>query len=293
MFRRLSQHSSSLSTFITLRARHCLHHPSVIHQRLLSTSILRNKTLQTLPSIYQHRPFSTSWLCRTNGDVDPDLVHLLEEELQFEKSNDKDEPPAFIKEFLDTNLFQIDDKPHHDKVILSRTFGNEKINVIFSISDINKSVEEEMIQEKLNADDKEETNQEDEIIVEDDEDLEDISFPVRATVIIQKEGVKGTLVLNTVAQDGYMNINSVRFLKDAIDKDIVDIHNENPVEEKDLYMGPIFDDLNEDIRINFGRYLEERGIDTALATFLPDYVDYKEQKEYENWLNDVNTFISA
>jgi complement component 1 Q subcomponent-binding protein len=40
--------------------------------------------------------------------VDPDLIHLLEEELQFENSDEeKAEAPAFVKEFLEANLFQV------------------------------------------------------------------------------------------------------------------------------------------------------------------------------------------
>ena len=33
------------------------------------------------------------------------------------------------------------------------------------------------------------------------------------------------------------------------------------------------------------RYLDDRGINTGLATFVPDYVEFKEQKEYVQWLS--------
>ncbi|KAI7898571.1 mitochondrial glycoprotein [Cokeromyces recurvatus] len=281
MFRPFFQRSSTFLPSLLKSTHSRLCYPLIHQQRLLSTSILLKRTaLLSIPSIYQQRPFSISCPRLTNGDVDPDLVHLLEEELKFEKSDDKDEPPAFIKEFLDTNLFHIDDRPGHDKVILSRTFGNEKINVIFSISDINKPSETE---KEITTDDVDDDGSEKIIKKKDDsvdQDLEDAAFPVRATILIQKEGVRGALVLHTVAQDGYLNINSTRFFKDEI-KNITDFHNEHQLEEKDSYMGPNFDELNDDIQTTFSQYLEERGINTALATFLPDYVDYKEQKEYE------------
>ncbi|KAF1798165.1 mitochondrial glyco protein [Mucor lusitanicus] len=222
------------------------------------------------------RAFSAAVPRLSSGDVDPDLIHLLDEELQFETT--ETEAPAFIKEFLDTNLFQIEDKVGHDKVTLTRTFGNEKISVIFSISDINNT--------------KEATAGEEEVTAIKDQDLDDVSFPVRATVIIEKQD-KGSLVLNTVAQDGYLHIDAVRYFKQGQiqpqDMTTVDIGEQR----QDLYMGPVFDELDEQIQTTFSRYLEERGIDTALATFLPDYVDYKEQKEYVNWLKDVNDFVSA
>lgn len=248
------------------------------------------------------RAFSAAVPRLSSGDVDPDLIHLLDEELQFETA--ETEAPAFIKEFLDTNLFQIEDKVGHDKVTLTRIFGNEKINVIFSISDINNTVEE-FTEEELQdgeeiiakdttdtADEKEAAAGEAEVTAIKDQDLDDVSFPVRATVIIEKQD-KGSLVLNTVAQDGYLHIDAVRYFKQGQiqpqDMTTVDIGEQR----QDLYMGPVFDELDEQIQTTFSRYLEERGIDTALATFLPDYVDYKEQKEYVNWLKDVNDFVSA
>jgi hypothetical protein len=33
------------------------------------------------------------------------------------------------------------------------------------------------------------------------------------------------------------------------------------------------------------RFLEERGINTQMALFIPEYIDLKEQKEYIGWLN--------
>lgn len=114
---------------------------------------------------------------------------------------------------------------------------------------------------------------------------------MRATVVIEKED-KGSLVLNTVAQDGYLHIDAVRYFKQG--QMIQDVTSVDVGEQRqDLYMGPVYDELDEQIQTTFTRYLEERGIDTALATFLPDYVDYKEQKEYVNWLKDVNDFVSA
>ena len=32
---------------------------------------------------------------------------------------------------------------------------------------------------------------------------------------------------------------------------------------------------------------------TALAIFVPDYIDMKEQKEYVRWLENVKSFVEA
>lgn len=53
-----------------------------------------------------------------------------------------------------------------------------------------------------------------------------------------------------------------------------------------LYVGPPFINLGEDLQVFFlffvflKRYLDERGINTALASVVPDSIDMKEQKEH-------------
>jgi complement component 1 Q subcomponent-binding protein len=60
-----------------------------------------------------------------------------------------------------------------------------------------------------------------------------------------------------------------------------------------MYAGPPFGNLDEDLQVLFERYLDERGINTSLALFVPDYIDFKEQKEYLSWLENVKGFVSA
>lgn len=58
-----------------------------------------------------------------------------------------------------------------------------------------------------------------------------------------------------------------------------------------LYTGPPFQQLDEDVQSLFEQYLDARGINTALALFVPDYIDVKEQKEYTAWLSRVKEFV--
>lgn len=260
--------------------------------------------------------------------------------MQFEETDEKNEIPAFVQEFLDTKLFKVynchlynssqtkkkktlflknrlrinldmtrlscrvtlvqksklrERKKLHEKYT-DNVNKHFRIRVIFSISDINNTVEEfadeeEEIPVKHHEGGLKEGEDEEKEEKEEEEE-EEGSFPVRATVLVEKEG-KGSLVLNTVAQDGYLHIDAVRFFKEGqIATDEI-ATKEIGEQRQDLYMGPVYEELDEDLQRTFIKYLEERGIDTALATFLPDYVDYKEQKEYVNWLKDVNDFVSA
>ncbi|KAI8379780.1 mitochondrial glycoprotein [Radiomyces spectabilis] len=226
------------------------------------------------------RSFTAGVARMNSGAVDTDLAHKLNEELQYEKSTEEAEQPEFIKEFLQNNSFQLEDKLGQDEVSLIRTFGNEKIRVLFSISDINNAAaddgflpEEDMVEEGAEADEEEVA-----------------SFPVRVSVTIEKDG-KGAVTVDTVAQDGEIAIESVMFYKDG--KVATEQSAEADWQRRGLYIGPQFAELDENLQNLFERYLEERGINAALASFLPDYIEYKEQKEYVQWLQNVKDFVSA
>lgn len=102
---------------------------------------------------------------------------------------------------------------------------------------------------------------------------------------------KGAMTVDTVAQDGMITVENVMFYKDA------NLASEQTAEadwqRRGLYIGPRFSELDESLQALFVRYLEERGINDALATFLPEYVEYKEQKEYTQWLENMKSFVSA
>jgi len=60
-----------------------------------------------------------------------------------------------------------------------------------------------------------------------------------------------------------------------------------------LYMGPKFSNLDETVQSDFEAFIEERGLNTSLALFVPDLAEWKEQKEYTTWLKNVKAFVEA
>ena len=62
-------------------------------------------------------------------------------------------------------------------------------------------------------------------------------------------------------------------------------------ESRSRYSGPPWQQLDEGLQLLMERYLEERGINTALAVFIPDYAELKEQKEYISWLKNLKSFV--
>jgi complement component 1 Q subcomponent-binding protein len=118
-----------------------------------------------------------------------------------------------------------------------------------------------------------------------DEEFEegtDQGFPARASINIERPG-KGALAIEATAQDGDFVIEDMFYFPKA---DLADPKTaEKDWERRALYTGPPFNNLDEDLQILLEKYLEERGINTRLALFIPDYIDHKEQKEYVRWLD--------
>jgi complement component 1 Q subcomponent-binding protein len=122
------------------------------------------------------------------------------------------------------------------------------------------------------------------------EEEQEQSFPARLNIVVEKAG-KGALAVEAVVQEGMVVIDNVFYYADASHahgKTAEKVH-----ERQDLYVGPPFSNLDEDLQVLLERYLDERGINAALALFVPDYIDMKEQKEYLRWLENVKGFVEA
>lgn len=142
--------------------------------------------------------------------------------------------------------------------------------------------------------------------VGDDDDNKGFSFPLNFEVVIEKvlfqsyklahwpgdvKDGKGALEFSLISQDGEIGFNSIMYYPVArlANKETVEANFESQV----IYGGPTFGDLDEDLQMHFQRYLDERGIDSSLAEFLPNYIEYKEEREYANWLDKIRKFVEA
>jgi len=218
---------------------------------------------------------------------------------------------------LENSPFEIEDVAGSQEVVLSRTFGNEKIRVTFSTADLNNDMSDELAEDHSAYDDADMDVQSggantkgatshgrtqdgnvrmahdgnspaDREELDDEFDQADQGFPARVSVHIERAG-KGALAIEATAQDGDFVIEDLYYFPKA---DLADPKTaEKDWERRALYTGPPFNNLDEDLQILLEKYLEERGINTRLALFIPDYIDHKEQKEYVRWLNNVKSFV--
>jgi len=193
---------------------------------------------------------------------------------------------------------------------MTRQFGNESIKVECSIADMNADREGDELDEDSALDDepdfgsdvtsggKRTINQsgskggkidiapEDSIAPADrdvDTDGSDVAaYPLNLSITIDKGAIGATNIIAR-SEDGNVEIEYVHFYPRA---DLIDPSTSEAVKEaQNVYGGPPFPYLDADLQAMYETYIQERGIDTQLSLFLLRYVDYKEQREYVQWLD--------
>lgn len=224
-----------------------------------------------------------------------------------------DDLSANIKEYLENSPFELEDKPGNQDVVLTRTFGDEKIRITFTTADLDNNAAEDLAEDSAMYDDADIEGQsgganskgavtqgttqdgnvrvapaEGEELDEEYDDGQQQGFPAHASIRIERPG-KGALSIEATAQDGDFLIEDLFYFPTA---DLADPATaEKDWSRRTLYTGPPFNNLDEDLQILLEKYLEERGINTRLALFIPDYIDHKEQKEYIRWLNSESHLV--
>ncbi|KLP01209.1 MAM33-mitochondrial acidic matrix protein [Fusarium fujikuroi] len=218
--------------------------------------------------------FSTTSF-RKATENDGELSAKLESEIKIEediKASEQD--PASIKDFLNNSAFELIDTPGQEIVKLVRDFGDEKITVSFSIADITNydpygeesALEDEGFEDEGAQGSQRNARANEEIDEELEEDAEEENNPpINLSIVVEKPGkASGALNIDASAQEGHIVVENLFYYTDA-----------------------------SVAKVLMERFLEERGITQALAVFVPDYVDVKEQREYTRWLNNVKAFIDA
>ncbi|KAG1851977.1 mitochondrial glycoprotein [Suillus subluteus] len=241
---------------------------------------LRLATVQLAPraSMTAVRAFSAS-VCRfSEGSTDVVLSQKLAEELKYEKEAVADAPeePEFLKTFKEEGIWEIQDVAGNDEVTLVRKFGNETIRMMFSIADIQNAEEEPEYEQEA---------------AEGGEEQPLHSYPIRSSFSITKANGKGSINIDTMCQEGAFIIDNMSYYRDA--QLGTELTAEADWKRRGLYIGPQFDTLDVSVQEEIEKWLQERGINENLAMFVPEYSEYKEQKEYVRWLENVKNFVDA
>lgn len=121
------------------------------------------------------------------------------------------------------------------------------------------------------------------------EDMEGDMPPIRANIVIEKPA--GALGVECIVQNNILLIESITPY--ATGELALSNSAEADYKRREIYQGPPFANLDENVQSSFEQYLETRGIDTDLADFIIEYSSHRENKEYVNWLKKFKTFVEA
>ncbi|KAJ3390434.1 Mitochondrial acidic protein mam33, partial [Lobulomyces angularis] len=237
--------------------------------------MLASRFLKSARSFNAIRSFTVTSSRFAQGKSDAQLCQSLRGELEFEKNNVGEGEPDWLAEFKKNSPWKISDKLGHKEVHFVSSFGNEKITAVFNTDSISEAAESyEELEENL-------------------EGAEEPSRPVSFKVLIEKNNGKddfGALEIDTSLQEDTFYIDNISFNKSS--KVITEDSAEAEFARLGHYAGPVFGDLEEAVQEEFATFLEERGFNEQLAQTVPRYLEFKEQKEYMNWLEQVSEFIS-
>ncbi|KAJ2854734.1 Mitochondrial acidic protein mam33 [Coemansia erecta] len=169
---------------------------------------------------------------------------------------------------------------------MTKQFGSESITVAFDVSEI------------LNIDDPiadisvYRENEEGNAVKEAERKAEDApeDFPICFTATFAKPGAP-ILHMELECEEGEIGVAHMKFLSD--EEAAVSGNVEKDWARKQVYCGPIYGQLSDDLKENIDEFLAERNIDTALTLFMQDYIEFKEQGEYLSWLKSFKKFIDA
>ena len=193
------------------------------------------------------------------------LHEVLANEVAAEAANDEVD-----QEYLDAkksilSKFKLHEEDGNGVVKLEQKYKGETIEVTFDCQD-----EEEL--------DMSEEQMEQAAAVEGDEEgaVADLDVGVNFDVVITKKD--GKMVVSCTASQS-LAINQVRY-----------VPNGKALEDTEMYGGPIFDQLDNELQDAFYAYLADRSVDEDLCFFILAHSGLKEQKEYVNWLNKMLDF---
>jgi hypothetical protein len=144
---------------------------------------------------------------------------------------------------------------------LARSFGDETVTVEVSVND-----------------------QPDEEPYESEEGVLDVDVGVVFTVQITRPNATEALVFECKSDGTYLQVLH-------IGAEPVDQPPDAETEEDTAYFGPVYEELDDELRLEFDNYLKERGITAELGGYILRLVHDKEQREYVNWLGRIENIV--
>lgn len=235
-----------------------------------------SNSITSLSSIEPQR----RWMSDVSGKAAADaLVDMLNREHTEEIENNSTESPEALKDLhhmlTEEKGWKIVTDDDSAMTKLYKTVDAVKVQLCFHCQDATERMaeHEEDMGDPDNADDAQ---------AEDEEPAS-----VRCTISATKGGK--TLFIVCIAQDSTIRIQSTAMAGAVTDIDALHASGVNP----NLYQGPEFTELAEDLQDAFHAYVEDYlGVNTDVAAYVAMQFDYKEQCQYVKFLNETKNLLA-
>ncbi|KAL9295111.1 putative mitochondrial glycoprotein [Arabidopsis thaliana] len=194
---------------------------------------------------------------------DQTLIQVIDSEIKdsFEADDhDADEETIDSTDFP----FKIEDNPGHRTVTLTREYNGEQIKVEVSMPGLTMDENEDDVDDDEDGDGRHEKANES-------------SIPLVVTVT-KKSGLS-------------LEFSCTAFPDEIVIDGLAVNRPDDSSEEQLTYDGPDFQELDENMRKSFLKFLETRGIKASATDFLYEYMMKKDSREYLLWLKKLKTFV--
>lgn len=180
------------------------------------------------------------------------MSDVLADEYKYERENYSRDPVVAAGP---PAPFTLSEAPGDTEIVLKRKYNNEEIIVSATVNE----------------------QPEPEVIGNEDDDEEQVDTLVSFYVSV----IKGdqSAVFECSSDGTYLQI------------DHVSLEPKDGFDSKTMYTGPVFFELDPNVKNEFQQFLQERGIDEQLGEYLRHLIYDKEQQEYTNWLNKFQQFL--
>ena len=197
--------------------------------------------------------------------------------LQIEFEHEEEENSALetevnetISQFIKQNNWSFKIDQGITRITMEKVIGDTTIQVFTSV----KAAQND---EDQNSEEKEDDEQE-----EQSDDKYNDFF-----VVVSRSGKNKSIFFDVVTFDGEMEITNFY----PIENSELSVNKRMTYTQTELYVGPMFDSLDEKVQTGTVNYLKSLGIDSNLGKFLESVSRDLEQKYYMDWLDQTRSFF--
>lgn len=218
------------------------------------------------------------------------VADILKSELKIETDViDQPTEENSYDEFLQKFDYSIIETPGKNLAQIEKKVGNEEVvKVFFDVAQVaNLPYDAQMLESTTDNTDLAENNSES--LNDEFDSMADKFANVKVVVVknATQSAVSFELLMNL--DEGSFYIDSVTPFKSA--EAALDESANAEVGRELIYQGPPFSNLDTELQESLEIYLESRGVNSELSSFIAAYSEAKENKEYVEWLKEMKNYF--